>query len=425
MGLLELCLMTLLSPQQPASQVPPTSTQPAPGTNAPAATAATADQDALLRAEGAGKAGDPADPAELARLARSADAAVAARAAWLLGKQQGPQALEPLDDLARTSPHADVRLQAMATLLRQGTNRSVATAIHGLDDPDARIRTVAAQLLGRLRSPAAVAPLLALLDRSSKADAGTTPATDLQAAILALNDMDAVAQLLPAATAVHASKASGCDQALTFYFQNLSPKLPAKDEATLLVSVLDHREAMLRRYAISRLAELRDATTATALERRLGAEGQELRPLLEIALAQVRQQQHGAETGGAAAPQGVLDRVSRRWQAMSEQQRLITAGFGGLLLVAVAAVVVLWRRRRAALFAEAAPSVTDLVAPSDDYLAAEAAAAAEAEAEAVDVDSIPGAFEGTAPADRATAGEPDWETVAADDDGADGRQRRS
>ena len=63
--------------------------------------------------------------------------------------------------------------------------------------------------------------------------------------------MAATDQLLPAATAVQAGTTTGCGQALTFYFQYLSPKLPKAEEVSLLLSVLDHREAMLRRYGIS------------------------------------------------------------------------------------------------------------------------------------------------------------------------------
>lgn len=389
MALLELCLMTLLSPP-PAAQGPAASPAPVASTAAPQDPSAGTDAIALARAERSGK---PVPVAELVAFTGSADAAVATRAAWLLGKQKDPQALPALASAATTSAVAGVRLQAMAALLRQGSPRSVDAAIRGLDDGDPQVRTIAAQLLGRLRNAAGRGPLLALLDRRAKADGPAVPTTDLQAAILALNDMEATEQLLPAATALHDSEASGCGQALTFYFQNLSPKLAADDETTLLLSVLDHREVMLRRYAISRLGELEDPSTAAALQRRLGVEGPELRPLLEVAIARVQNQQHGAPAAAAAATD-LPSALRQRWEAMSAAQRLATAGGGGLLLVAVGALAIAWRRRRAAVLAGATPSAIDLVAPSDEYLQAEAAAEATAAAgdDVVDVDAVPGVF---------------------------------
>jgi HEAT repeat protein len=441
MGLSELCLSTLLSLPQPAPQTPMAAPVPAPVVPAstPAPTPSTQDPAATdaARLALAERTGKPVPIDALTQFLGAADAAVAARAAWLLGRHQDAAALPMLATAATTSAHTSVRLQAMAALLRHGSQRSLDAAIRGLDDADVQVRTIAAQLLGRLRSEAGRAPLLALLDRRAKADAGQGPTTDLQAAILALHDMEATAQLLPAATALNDSKVAGCGQALTFYFQSLSPRLPTSDEATLLLSVLDHREAMLRRYAISRLGELRVATTATALEQRLGVEGPELRPLLEVAIHQVRDQQHGAPTD-ASMPDGLLASLRQRWQSMPETQQLATAGFGGLLLVAAAALAIVWRRRRAALLDESAPAAVDLVAPSEEYLqaeveAAEAAAtdaiAADADADVIDVETVPGAFSTDGSSDAADTGlevaeDDSWQPVGPADDASNDEPQR-
>ncbi len=373
MGLLELCFLSLLLPQQPAPQLPSASPDPATATAARQEPAPVAgdqpDPAEVLAMQAAERAGKDVDLQALEKLAGSHHAAIASRAAWLLGQQLSPQALEVLQTVATSVPHPDARIQAMAALLQKGNKNSVTAATAGLDDGDRRVRALAAQVLGKLRRPTSKAALLALLDRSTRATNSSEPAIDVQAAILALNDMAATDQLLPAATAVQAGAANSCGQALTFYFQNLSPKLPKAEEVTLLLSVLDHREAMLRRYAISRLGELAEPTTAVALERRLGSEGPELRPLLEVALTRVRNQKHGDQPAQPTAENpGFLAGLQQRWNGLSEQQQMVTAGFGGLFVLACTFVGFMWRRRRRALVAATHASVTDLIAPSEEYL---------------------------------------------------------
>ncbi len=352
-----------------------------PGAAATEARAPAADVAALQQA-----AKDPqsADLTELERLAGSANVAVAARAAWLLADQKRPEAIEVLERIALTSTVPEVRLQAMHGLFRGRNVTSVAAAIAGLEDADSRVRTVAAQVLGKLRRPAAKAPLLALLNRNRTADSGTTPAIDAQAALLALCDMEAVDQLLAAATAVQTHQVPGAGQALTFYFQTLSPRLPQEDEATLLVAVLAHREAMLRRYAISRLGELGNATTAAALEGRLAGEGDELRPLVEVALARVRDEAHLAPSLDDGGEEGVLARVQRRWAGLTAGRRLLLLGLcGGSLVMMVLVLVVLVRQRRARELSVLAMASAALVEPSaghgdaDSGEAGELAAAAD------------------------------------------------
>jgi HEAT repeat protein len=374
--LLELCLLSLLSPQEPATPTTPT----APGAVATTAVQAAQgdDHDRLLAAE---QAGDKADPQVLRKLADAPDAAIAARAAWLLGKLNQPQAVELLREVATGSPHAEARLQAMQPLTQRSQLASFATAVEALGDADLHVRTLAAQLLGKLRRPAAVAPLMAMVERGPRTT--DRPATDLQAALLSLHDLGAGDQLLRIATALDDRPANGTGQALTWCFQELSPKLDRKAQATLLVAALDHREPLLRRYAIGRLAELAVPSTANALEGRLAKETAELRPLVEVALAQVRGDDKAPPSDemerALANGKNLLAAARTRWDRMPMQDRIIATTIPVSLLMVLMLAGRLRRRRSQSV---AAAATVALVAPSEEHLE-QLAAEAEAEAEAM------------------------------------------
>ncbi|HEX5052909.1 MAG TPA: HEAT repeat domain-containing protein [Planctomycetota bacterium] len=366
MALLELCLVPLLLAQEPGGD---------PGSTTPPAEAQSAPAD------------DPADVAALNTLCLGDDEAIAARAAWLLGNAKDARAMVLCGEVAVNSPHAEARLQAMHALLQRGGSLSMPTGIKGLEDPDRRVRTVAAQLLGKLKRPGAAIALLALIDNSRKST-DTEVATDLQAALLALNDLGSPDPLMRVATAIGDGVATGTGQALAFCFQNLSPKLDRKREVTLLVSVLDHREPLLRRYAIGRLAELDDATAVQALEARLAKEGNELRPLVEVAINQLRHDDRPKTTDelqrALANLRTLGDRASAWWHKRSKPEQWIAGSIPIALMLALLLVGTL--RRRAAAHAAAAAAVA-MVAPSEEYLdemAAEADALAAESEELID-----------------------------------------
>lgn len=379
MGLIELCLLSLLSPQEPVpAQTPPSAQPPEATWEAPAApetgvagdaaAGATADDDRarLLAAE---RAGDDADGNVLLALTQSDDAAIAARAAWLLGRSGNPAHLELLDDVVTQSHHADARLQALQSLRQRGDVATMPLAVQSLGDEDRRVRTVAVQLLGKLRRPAAVEPLVALIDTAAK---GSEPgaATDVQAALVTLADLGASKHLLRVATSIADGDVAETGTALTYCFQTLSPQLPPADETTTLVAVLSHREPMLRRYAITRLAELGSASAGAALEGRLAAETAELRPLVEVALAQIRRDR-------TAPPQDELERAKQNalllWsRAKTEWHALPPLHQGLAASGTVFLLIVVWFWRRAALRrrqAAAAAETLAMVQPSEDYVA--------------------------------------------------------
>lgn len=375
MRLLELCLASILAPQDPppllAAEQPPTP---------PAAASPTQP----------GTASDD-DAAELAALAIGEDQAVAARAAWALGSGKHRVVLPALHLVAVKSPHAAARAQAMQALLRFQDVSSTATAIEALHDADRTVRTLAAQLLARLKRPAALQPLLAMFEVArSRCEPG--PATDLQAALLCLCDLGAADRLLQVATALHDSTAEGTGTALAFCCQTLAPKLTREQQITLATALLSHRELLVRRWAIGHLAELDEPTTAKALEGRLAVEGRELRPLVELALAQVRKdkQQYAAPTSELQRAQQNLQAIgawlSARWRRLTPAEQL-ASGLGTVAVLAIVALAV-WRRRVAARERAATQTIT-LVQPSEAHLeqqaddrASTAWAAAQAEIEA-------------------------------------------
>lgn len=424
MRLLELCLTSLLSPQAPG--LPPAATEPpaatAPGTQEPAPTppapttepaaptppATTTPEPAATTTTGDAPATPPspvAAPAQdgegeqLVQRTLGDDPSAAVAAVAELAKAKKGASNPFLQRVVAESRHADARTAAMQALLRSADVGVTSTAIKALEDGDRRVRTLAAQTLGKLRRPTAVEPLLQLLDRTRKpadpatADtgsgapaAGTAIATDVQATLLALHDLGAADKLLRAATAVHDGQANGAGEALAYCLQELSRQLPRAEEQTLLLAVLDHREPLVRRFAIGRLAEL-DATSAiSALERRLATETDTLRPLVEAALVQLRRdsmQQPTDELARARQNATLLwHKAKAWWLAATPTEQGIAAGTPVFLLM----VLVLMRRRRARAAAAAeAAAMTALVAPSEEYAEQVAAEAAELVAAAEEV----------------------------------------
>ncbi|MGK0302008.1 MAG: HEAT repeat protein [Planctomycetota bacterium] len=395
MGLINLCLLSLVSAQEPNTNAtaahtavpsPPAATAPATtaqgqdpvkqanraaknsGAQIPGEQDPGGDQDPRKILAAAEAAGDAADANVLAELAMAAHADVAARAAWLLGNNKNPAHQAQLAAIAANSPHPEARLQALQAIRISADVTSTQLAIETLADTDRRVRTVAVQLLGKLRRPTSIEPLLELLGTSSKLESDES-ATDVQAALLTLADLDASEHLLRMSSAINDGKAAGNGEALTYAFQMLSPKLDGKAETTVLVAVLAHKEPMLRRYAITRLTELDSKSALTALEGRLGSEGNELRPLIEVAIAQIRHD-------GKAPPKDNVElatsnakalwaRTATRWHSLVPTQQALVGA------TPIVLILLLWMVRRVARRRardEDAINAAAMVQPSDEYL---------------------------------------------------------
>lgn len=423
-------LLLPLAPQDPpASPSGPGSAPAAEAPNQGGAPAVCADplEVATLQRLEQGKA---LDFAACDALTRSANAAVAARATWLLGRAVPPTtaAHSRLCELATAAVAPEVRVQAMAALLRAGQRDSLDAALAGLDDPDPRVRTCAAQLLGRIAEPRGAAGLLAFLAKPAPvADAASrgTPATDAVAALLALHDLGLPEHLLPAAAAVAGSGHQHLGHALAYLFQDLTPKLAPAEEAKTLAATLAHPEPLLRKFALTRLAALADPHTAPALERCLATEGPALRPLAEAALAAAQRRQPGGQT---SAMSDAFLQLRSRWQQLPERSQWATLGLLGLFGVAgIAAFVTLLgrRARRAAIDQDALAALTQPSTEHLEHLAAEAEAeaaqlAADAAVEAAADDELAeAATEALAAADDMASADSDWSTGQAGLDAAE------
>jgi len=364
MGLFELCLISLLSPQEPGA-VPPHDIA---ANAAPVTTTAVPQDPPVQLLQAAEAKGAEADPKVLLALTTGEDAAIAERAAWLLGHTDNKEHKARLPEVLKTSPHANARVLAMQTIRQLADVTGTPLALHALNDEDRRVRTLAAQLLGRLKRPATIEPLLGLIHTSSMTD-GNEPATDVQAAILALADIGATEHLLRMATTVNDGKATGAGESLAYAFQTLSPKLEGDEEATILMAVLDHKETLVRRYAITRLTERNDHGALAALEGRLGSEGDELRPLIEVAIAQLRNDNGPAPDGemeqAKANAQVLWARITKWWNGLETVEQGIAAGIPALLLVAL---MLMRRASRRRAHDEEAQAAAAWVQPSDEYV---------------------------------------------------------
>lgn len=393
MGPIELCLLTLVAPQAPQAPADPT---PPPVHAAAAIEGAAQHQDpaplgqdpqggapqaAARPSQGADsvegqrarlsqleQAAEYADAAELSALALSDDPAVAARAAWILAGSKNAAHLSTLPAIVAQSPHAEVRLQALRGLRLRGDASCTPTALTALADDDRRVRTLAVQVLGKLRRPVSIDPLLQLVRTQSQLPQDGA-ATDVQAALLTLSDLGASGQLLRMAADIADGQVTDCGEALAYAFQTLSPKLEPKQEATALIAVLDHKEKLVRRYAITRLTVMGDASAIPALEGRLGKEDATLRPLLEVALEQLRggQQAQGTEVveNSKAAANAFGQRIAALWRSLPRVLQAV------LCALPVALLGMLWALRRASrqrLLADDAAAAAALAAPSEDFV---------------------------------------------------------
>jgi HEAT repeat protein len=383
MGLIELCLLSLLLPQEPKPVQGPANGSAA-GTNTSravvklrvenhnSANVITAEdapgQDPRKLLQQAEDSLQDRDGGTLSQLAFGEDKNIAARAAWLLGKSQSEEDKSLLVQIALKSPHAEARLQALESIRQTAVVTATPIAIHALDDADRRVRTIAVQILDKLRRPTSIEPLLGLLSNSPTPEGGL-PSTDVAAALLTLSDLNATPHLLRMATAINAGNDHEVGQALTYAFQTLSPKLDRTEETTVLVAVLDHPELMLRRYAITRLTELNSPNALHALEGRLAREERELRPLIEVAIGQIRHD-------SAQPPRDELERAQanarhlvaqvKGWWASLDPVRKGLVAFSPLFLLIMGWMLRRILKQRA--HNEDAITAAELVQPSDDYL---------------------------------------------------------
>lgn len=351
--------LQVAAPQNPTAPAAPTQEHAAVATaTATDATDLAIAAASLRRAEKEGASEESTQV--VAHLVRHEDATIAARAAWLLGEWKSVGGVDALAETLTKSGNADLRLQCAAALDRIQNSIATEALTRGLHDGDIAVRAFAVQALARRKPNDASRQLIALIDRHGSAEPKASH-KDVTAALIALADLGDTSAMLPAAAAVRfASDESG--PALAFLFQELSPKLPPEVEATTLVAALDHCEPLLRRYAIQRLGELRDPTTARALEGRLATEDPALQPLIRVSLAQARRDkvENGADLALRAKSNALAigRMVERRWNSLETGTRLSTAATMCVVSFGVLMILVARRRARRAEAATAAAAAS-------------------------------------------------------------------
>ena len=378
MALLAALAVFVLAPQDPT----PAAAGPAPAV-------------VLQQQEALGKG---ADARALAGLTLGDDAAVAARAAWLLGRTEGPTTLPALHTALIEGKHADARAFAMQALTGRHKVESNAFAQKALHDADRRVRTFAAQLLAATRPEFAAAEFADLVGRAAAAgpsgDAGAP--TDVTVALLGLHDLRAADRLLAVAKTLDASTLTGCGDALAFYCQGITQTMPMPGRLTALHTLATHREEAVRRVALTSLAAYHDAATIAVLQARVAAETGALRQVAGEALAAAQRPTAPTDLASQAKHNvtAILATATRWWQRQSPTRQLLAVAAPAVLVVAVLGLLAILRRRRraAAEQAAAAAAALALVQPSDEYLeraeaeAAEFAAAADGVADELGLD---------------------------------------
>jgi HEAT repeat protein len=267
---------------------------------------------------------------------------VVARAIFALGKLRASKSVPRLIEVALQSTSIEVQQQAMRALLLFGDRRTIQASMELLASKDATVRKIAATNLGRLKASEARDVLNAL---AAKTDASRADDEDSAAALLALGEIGDPAVLLLASSSCK-SPGKRSEEALVWLFQTLSPKLEGEGEETkALIAVLDHESTLLRRYAVQRLGDLRDPNAASALEGRLAQENDQLRPLVEVALASIRGGMGEAEkTGLAGVAQQIGAAVQRLWS--DRRIRGLIIAVGSFLAVVAIGLTMVFRRQR-------------------------------------------------------------------------------
>lgn len=304
------------------------------------------------------------DPNVLIPILESENPKLVGRAAYAIGKLRMSEAVPDLINILGTHPDVSVRRYVMEALRNLRDPRTIPASAAALSSDDLQVRTLAAQNLGRLRKQEAVESLLGFL-ASDPSGVGGEARPDRVQAILALCDIGESQCLLSTANSVRAGNAAEAE-ALTYMFQMLTPKLEPNEEATTLLTVLDHEGVLLRRYAIQRLGELRNKKTVAALEERLALEGPQLRPLIKLALQGIlgenRTKPRVGTNYAAIKYRQWRQQAIDYWHGLErgEQNKLVAASAGGLIL-AISLFFVIRRRRRQM---RAENWVSEMIAPS-------------------------------------------------------------
>lgn len=216
---------------------------------------------------------NPAVPALIAALA-DPDPGVRMAAAQSLGQLEDPRAIAPLIAATRDA-NVQVRSAAYGALSDFDDPRIVEPMIAALKDPDADVRQEAAHTLGHLEDKRAVTPLLGALADSS--------ADVRRAAAQSLGELQD-----PAAASALAGALKDRDAEVRMAAAQSLGELELSTAPPALIAALKDSDAEVRQAAAQSLGEIRDPSAVAALRAGLADPNAEVRESSVQALGEIR-----------------------------------------------------------------------------------------------------------------------------------------
>ncbi len=282
---------------------------------------------------------DAEDRKAIASLLSHSEPTIQARAAYYAGDLKLQDSVPLLARLLRESDHIVVRRNAARALSLIRDQKSKITLAKAALDTDPKVRLFAATALLGAKTPGARKALMELVDSYPADEAG-----DRTQAVLALADMNdpGVLEYL-VATPPGGGK---FQEAMLFAFQTLSPRLPAKQEQSLLIRALASKNKSLRIYAMQRLAKAGHTGALPTLIAQLEHETADLRPTLQLAIDALRLPTNSGFQSLVADTKLGAKRLYWKFRRLPAMTQKLVALSPAILLILVMLVSLVRRSRR-------------------------------------------------------------------------------
>jgi hypothetical protein len=185
-----------------------------------------------------------------------------------------------------------------------------------------------------------------MVERAAQ-QANGAPSPDVPAALLALRDLAAADQVLAVARALDVAAVPGSGPALHYLCQELVPMLPPQPRLAALQALLSHREAAVRQFALTMLAELRDVTALPWVTARVAAEQGDLQALATKVAAVLATPPPSSDplVQGRRNLRTLTWRAASWWRHSDDTQKAMVVGIPCALATLLVVAIVLGRRR--------------------------------------------------------------------------------